>query len=123
MNGIKEWIKGYNHTSQIAKDCFSDTNIKILPFALQKKFIFKKQAGSSKKERLANMAGVFYLDTKHRLTGANVLLLDDVMTTGATINECTKVLFEAGVKNVFVLTFAKSIADEEMLKNMEEDSI
>ena len=40
-----------------------------------------------------------------------VLLIDDVMTTGATVNECTKVLLKAGAKSVDILTLARVIKD------------
>lgn len=123
MNKWREYFKGYNHTTQIAKKIASKKNLKILPFALKKKFSFKKQAGSGRVQRLLNMKNMFSFDSKHNIEGANILLIDDVITTGATIFECTKVLFKNGAKHVFVLTFAKSIADEEMMKNLQEENL
>ena len=122
MNGMKEWVRGYNHCGQIAKKAFAGSGAKILPFGLHKKFTLKKQAGSGRMQRLLNMKDVFFVNKKYNFEGMNVLLIDDTITTGATIFECTKVLFKNGAANVFVLTFAKSIADEEMMQNLKEEN-
>ena len=120
MNFVKEYIKGYNHAAQIARLAFKNTKYPILPFAIRKKFITKKQAGSSRSERLQNMHGVFHTTRQYDIRNKNVLLVDDIITTGATIDECTKVLLQNGVKDVYVLTFAKSIKDEEAFKEKTE---
>lgn len=120
MNSIKEYIKGYNHAAQIARLVFQNTKYPVLPFALKKKFIMKKQAGSFRTERLQNMENIFYTAKKYELYNKNVLLIDDIITTSATVNECAKALFQKNVKNVYVLTFAKSIRDEELIQENQE---
>ncbi|MCP4726246.1 MAG: ComF family protein, partial [bacterium] len=48
--------------------------------------------------------GAFSVSEKNTLKGKNTILVDDIVTSGATINECAKELKKAGVENVFVLT-------------------
>lgn len=117
MNSFKEYLKGYNHTTQITKEIFKDYNISPTTDILIKKFTLKRQATSAKKERLQNIQNTFTINKKYNIKGKNILLIDDIFTTGATANECTKVLLENGGNNVYILTFAKSIADEQMLVN------
>jgi len=58
-------------------------------------------------ERLKNLSGVFECDDKKLIKDKNILLVDDVMTTGATLNECAKVLREAGARQVLGAVIAK----------------
>lgn len=114
MNFFKEWWKGYNHSDKIAQRLAKSLRLVCLHL-LSKKFFIKRQAVSSRAERLVNIKNVFILNTMYDIKGKNILLIDDITTTGATANECAKVLLNAGARNVFLLTFAKSITDEEIL--------
>ena len=64
----------------------------------------KVQHTLTREERLKNVKGAFRVDKD--LTGKNVLLVDDVFTTGATISECAKMLKNAGAASVTALTFS-----------------
>lgn len=55
-------------------------------------------------DRIVNVKGVFKARFPRRISGRNLLLVDDVMTTGATVNECARVLKQAGAAGVYVLT-------------------
>jgi ComF family protein len=79
---------------------------------LARKRMTESQGHMSPEERKRNVAGAFEAKTgfsagRPRIAGATVLLVDDVMTTGATVQECSRVLKKAGAKAVLVLTFAK----------------
>ena len=63
------------------------------------------------KERKKNVKNVFSVKHPECIKGQSVLLIDDVYTTGATINECAKVLLKAGAKNVDALTFTRVVKD------------
>ncbi len=67
------------------------------------------QGHLSKKERAKNVKGVFAIRSgaQNIFAGKNVLLIDDVLTTGSTVNECSKTLLKAGAKKIFVLTVAR----------------
>jgi competence protein ComFC len=112
MSLLKEYIKGNNHAGNLAFQIARNVQIEYNFNILKRKFRFKRQALLNKQDRAKNVAGVFYCKKKLSLAGKNILLIDDTITTSATVNECTKALLKAGASNVFVLTFAKSIADE-----------
>jgi predicted amidophosphoribosyltransferase len=60
------------------------------------------------KARRANINGAFYLKDPSEVSGRRILVVDDVMTTGATVNECAKTLKKGGAKEVHVLTLART---------------
>lgn len=68
----------------------------------------KEQKLLSAEQRLKNVKGAYKVVTEELAGVKSVILLDDVMTTGATLNECSRLLKRAGVKKVFVLTVAKT---------------
>jgi predicted amidophosphoribosyltransferase len=72
------------------------------------------QASLSRKERLDNVRGAFAVKTKGKaaVKGKTVVLVDDVMTTGATIHACCKALKRAGAKEVRVLTLARRLRED-----------
>lgn len=67
------------------------------------------QIGLGAKERASNLKNAFAVQGD--LTDKKVILLDDVMTTGATVRECSRVLIKAGAKDVVVVTLARSALD------------
>jgi predicted amidophosphoribosyltransferase len=56
--------------------------------------------------RVRNVAGAFAVRRGHDFTGRNICLVDDIKTTGATLNECSKTLKQAGAAKVFALVLA-----------------
>ena len=66
------------------------------------------QAGLSRRDRLTNLKGAFKVVDKSSVKGKSVLLVDDVFTTGATVNECATTLIKAGASSVTVLTLCRN---------------
>jgi predicted amidophosphoribosyltransferase len=68
-------------------------------------------------KRAANVAGAFRVDSSQQdcIAGAQVLLVDDVLTTGATVSECAETLAAAGASSVCVLTYARALDTERLL--------
>jgi len=66
------------------------------------------QGHRNRKERHENVAGAFAVHEKYNVQGKTIVLVDDVLTSGATVNECAKTLFKAGAKAVYVLTLART---------------
>jgi ComF family protein len=67
------------------------------------------QTGLGRKERLQNIKNAFAVKDTSKINGKKILLVDDVYTTGATANECAKVLLKGGSKQVDVLTLARAM--------------
>lgn len=86
---------------------------KYAPQFLRRTRRTQSQGQKSKKERFENVQGSFYLPACHKqaLKNKTVVIVDDVMASGATINECIKVLMDAGCKGVRVLTLARASLD------------
>lgn len=90
--------------------------------ALQRVRFAESQVALSLQERLEQIRGAFQVARPERVRDREVLLLDDVMTTGATANECARVLQQAGARRVWVLTPARALrraesADEFSVSN------
>ena len=100
--------RGYNQSALLAQEIAkSFINIKYVDDVLFKKINNKPQSTKNKKDRKTNVIGAYYLKNKEILENKKILLLDDIYTTGNTVNECCKVLKQANVKVVDVITIAK----------------
>ena len=96
--------RGYNQAELIAKE-LSDN---ICADVLLKKFHTKSQVEvKDKEERLANIIGSFEAKNSETITGKKIILIDDVLTTGATMREAKKILLSAGAKKVAGVVVAK----------------
>lgn len=56
---------------------------------------------------MQNIEGVYNLENKEKLEGKNILIFDDIFTTGSTVNECSKILHQAKPQKIGILTIAK----------------
>lgn len=72
------------------------------------------QTGLTRHQRRTNVRGAFAVVKPERIKGRSVLVIDDVMTTGTTASECTRVLLRAGAKQVFVATVARATREVEI---------
>jgi predicted amidophosphoribosyltransferase len=68
-----------------------------------------RQVGSSKKERIIQASDIYHPMNSSAVKGKNILLVDDVLTTGATLSAVAKALKSAGAKNVYGLVFGKKM--------------
>ena len=93
----------YNQTEEMLKGVKSILNLPPIIKA-ERKFQQKSQVGLTKIERMENIKGAFTLKDKINLDGKNVLIFDDVYTTGATAEEMAKVLHQSGACRVDLLT-------------------
>lgn len=71
----------------------------------------QSQTRKSAKDRQKNIKNAFILKKPEQIKGKSILLIDDVVTTGATVSSCAKLLKKNGAKAVYVLTIAQSIND------------
>lgn len=100
--------RGYNQAALLAQDVASASNAAYAPLALVRARPTKRQVGLTRLERLKNVSGAFAVPEaqKPTIVGRNVLLIDDVITTGATVGACAKALKRAGAARVDVLALA-----------------
>ena len=71
----------------------------------------RKQEGLTLEERLENVANVFQAVQPDQLENKRILLIDDVITTGATISACARALMQAGAESVYAMSFATAEPD------------
>jgi ComF family protein len=101
--------RGFNQASVIGQ-----TVSKVLKLPLDEVSLVrvstteKYRAGMDTKGRRDTVAGAFRVAHPRIVAGENILLVDDVFTTGATISACSETLVAAGAENVFVLTVARA---------------
>lgn len=98
--------RGFNQSLLMARVISKRIRVPLLMDILLKKKETPPQIGLSANERLLNLKNAF--EVKEDIKGLRLLLVDDVMTTGATVTECSKQLMKAGAKEVSVLTLARS---------------
>ena len=107
MFETKEKIRGYNQSKLMAEE-FSKVS-KIPFFEICAKVVDNvSQTELNTKDRLKNIEDSFAVKREYRneIKGKTILIIDDVITTGATASELSKVLIEAGAKECYVLSFA-----------------
>ncbi|OHA69676.1 MAG: hypothetical protein A3D63_03640 [Candidatus Wildermuthbacteria bacterium RIFCSPHIGHO2_02_FULL_49_17] len=99
--------RGYNHAEELAKQLGYAFSLPVVPDALLKIAHTAPQVNLDGKTRLSSVRGVFRTDNARAIAGKNVLLVDDVYTTGATMEECARVLKKAGAEHVLGAVVAR----------------
>ncbi len=96
--------RGYNQSLYIAKVVSELMGIPCSTEVLRKDINNQKQSLLDSKNRANNVKGVYSLISNKEIEGKKVLLIDDIYTTGMTVNECSKVLKQGGAKEIIVVT-------------------
>lgn len=109
IHKLRKLERGYNQSYLIAKCIGKNLNIEVKDNILIKKQNNKPQSTLNAIYREKNILGAYDLNIKYldKIQNKNILLLDDVYTTGSTVNECSKILKKFGAKKVIVLVIAK----------------
>ena len=102
----KRWQRGFNHSALLASEIGRRSNVPVKN-ALRRIRFTPTQAGLTNAKRRKNVSGAFLARKTAALDGKRVLLVDDVMTTGATAASCARALKIAGAKQVTLLTLAR----------------
>jgi ComF family protein len=101
--------RGFNQSLLLARQVSRLYEVPTDPFVLNRARETAPQTELAEDERRRNVRGAFAICAEKSLKGKNVLLVDDVYTSGATVNECSRVLIRGGVREVYVLTLARTI--------------
>jgi ComF family protein len=106
LHSLKLAERGFNQAYYISKGLSKKLNIPMKNKIIKRKKFTQSQTKLTRKEREANLTGAFELLNSKIVDKKNVLIIDDVITTGATTNECAKVLLSAGVRKVHAASVA-----------------
>jgi len=106
----RQWARRFNQSAMLAAAVSAETGVPIAAGALKRVKATVQQVGLSRTERASNIQGAFKVPEKAAVAGRRLVLIDDVLTSGATVDGCARALNRAGAANVDVLVFAR-VAD------------
>ena len=106
LHWLRRWRRGFNQSQLLARMLAERTGLPCCD-AVRKRKRTPPQAGLTSAERRTNVAGAFQVKRRNEIEGRHVLLIDDVLTTGATAGACSAALKRAGASRVTVLTLAR----------------
>jgi ComF family protein len=98
--------RGFNQTEILASQISKELSIRVDSQILQRIKEVPSQRELSREERQINLLYAFEVKEPSKIIGKNILLVDDVFTTGSTSRECARILLQAGVDKVCVITWA-----------------
>jgi ComF family protein len=106
------WARRFNQSAMLAATVSAESGVPLAAAALRRIKPTVQQVGLTRSERSANVQGAFRVpdDGKPAVVGRKLVLVDDVLTSGATVEGCARALLRAGASNVDVLVFAR-VAD------------
>lgn len=114
LAAVKQRARGYNQAERLAAAVARQWGIPVWDDVLIRTRATPSQTRLTPGERLANVHGAFALkhagDAASRIRGQHLILVDDVLTTGATLNACAASLFGAGARTLSYLTFGRARA-------------
>jgi ComF family protein len=105
------WARRFNQSATLARLVAEPREISVSYTALKRVKATPQQVGLSRSERAANVQGAFRVDPAGRaeIARRHVVLVDDVLTSGATVDTCARALLRAGARQVDVLVFARVV--------------
>lgn len=103
------FMRRYNQAALLAQETGRAAGVAAVPDLLVRRRRTRSQGGLDRQGRHRNVAGAFALRRPGAVEGKRVVLVDDVLTTGATLGECARVLLRAGARRVDVLTLARVV--------------
>jgi ComF family protein len=103
--------RGFNQALLLAGRLCRTTGVRLDSFSLVRRRATVPQVELDEGARRRNVAGAFCVARPERVAGRRVLLVDDVLTTGSTVNECSRALQRAGAAAVDVLVLARALRD------------
>ena len=107
LHSKRERERGFNQAELLSKKIASRFNLPLLK-NLRRVKETDPQVGKKGEDRLKNIEGCFAIREPEEIRSKNIILIDDVFTSGATINEAVRILKEAGAKKIIALVVAKA---------------
>jgi len=105
------WTRRYNKSGALARVISRQTGVKLASEALRRVRATEQQIGLSRTQRASNVQGAFRVAPERAadIEGRRVVLVDDVLTSGATTDACARALLRARAAQVDVLVFARVV--------------
>jgi ComF family protein len=106
------WARRFNQSAALAKEISAASGVAVLHDAFKRVRATPQQVGLSRAERADNVQGAFRVPPEHKaeIAKRRIVLIDDVLTSGATADTCARALLRAGAAHVDVLVFARVVA-------------
>ncbi len=111
LHSRRQRERGYNQSWLIARTFSREWKFEMQTWALRRTRFTRSQAKLNAAERVKNVRDVFAAARVEKLSGRTVLLVDDVITTGATVASCAGTLLQAGVSQVIAVALARAGRD------------
>jgi len=105
--------RGYNQVAMVAMPLSMQLRLDYYPNALKRARDTRSQVGLSAVERQENVMGAFKAEGT-KVNGKNILLMDDVSTTGATLSSAAEALYASGAREVYALTIARALPHHDL---------
>jgi len=109
LHFLRLWRRRFNQAAALTAEISRETGKRCDLVALRRVKATKSQVGLSRTQRAENVQGAFQVAGGAAVRGLNVVLVDDVLTSGATANAASRALLRAGAKRVDVLVFARVV--------------
>ncbi|MFC1557279.1 ComF family protein [candidate division KSB1 bacterium] len=106
LHKARQRERGYNQSELLARTVSEFTGIPLHSSLLRIRNNRPQSLISGRKEKIENVRGIFEVRSPEEVNGKRIILVDDVVTTGATVNECSRVLAGAGAEQVMILSAA-----------------
>lgn len=109
--------RGYNQSALLAQELSERWGVPVWPHVIVRSRATRSQTELTSGERVGNVAGSFQLSEPDRdiISGHHLVLVDDVVTTAATLNECARVLYAGGARIISYVTFGRARASGDRL--------
>jgi ComF family protein len=107
----RSWSRRYNQSGALARSIERQSGVRLVSEALRRVRPTAQQIGLSRSQRASNVQGAFKVgvDRRAEIAGRRVILIDDVLTSGATADACARALLRARAASVDVLVFARVV--------------
>ena len=109
LHRMRLWRRRFNQAALLARELSRETGKPCDVGALTRVKATRSQVGLSRAQRAENVQGAFRVAEGAQIRGRNVVLVDDVLTSGATVNAAARILLRAGASRVDVLVFARVV--------------
>ena len=106
LHRFRLWRRQFNQAALLATAMARPLGLRVEPGLLSRVKATERQVGMSRAQRLLNVQGAFQVPPLAEVAGRHIVLVDDVMTTGATANAAARVLLRAGAAGVDLAVFA-----------------